>query len=95
MKPVTPASYQRIFNIGSSLLGVTLSGATLGTRGLLITTTAVGSVSLVTVGADNPLSANAVQITNIPANTVFVLPVAVLKVTAVNSDTTTKIWGLA
>ena len=86
MKPVTPASYQKIFAVTSAMIGLTLEA----NRGLLVTTTAAGSMTVNTVGGSKD-----VQISNIPANTVFVLPLAVHKITAVNSTTTTLIWGLA
>jgi len=76
MKPTTPASYAKIFLITPS--GTTLSP----NRGLLITTSAVSSITVV------DLANNSQQIQNIPANTVFVLPLAVNKVTAVGTGCT-------
>jgi hypothetical protein len=76
MKPVTPASYSKIFLITPS--GITVEP----NRGLLITTSAVSSVTV------TDLYNNSQQIQNIPANTVFVLPLAVYKVTAATTGCT-------
>jgi hypothetical protein len=76
MKPTTPASYSKIFLI-------TPSGTTLeANRGLLITTSAVSSITV------TDLYNVSQQIQNIPANTVFVLPLAVYKVTATSTGCT-------
>jgi ABC-type amino acid transport system permease subunit len=76
MKSVTPASYSKIFLI-------TPSGATVEpNRGLLITTSVVSSITV------TDLYNASQQIQNIPANTVFVLPLAVYKVTAVTAGCT-------
>ena len=82
MKPVTPASYIKIFTI-------TPNDSTLVSphRGLLLVTT--GSAGSLTVKLQD---GSTQQVTNIAANTVFILPLIVKNVTTATNNVT--VYGL-
>jgi hypothetical protein len=82
MKPVTPASYVKIFSITSSN-SVVVSPH----RGLLLVTS--GSAGSLTVTLQDGSSQ---QVTNIAANTVFILPLIVKFVNTATTNVT--VYGL-
>jgi hypothetical protein len=85
MKVSTPPSYSKIYEITNYGTNDVIDT---GTRGLLITTTSVGSITVETSDGKQQ------QIQNIPANTVFVLPISIVKLKAINSTSTTKVYAL-
>ena len=85
MKVSTPPSYTKIYEITNYGVNDVIDT---GTRGLLITTTALANITVETSDGRQQ------QILNIPANTVFILPISIVKLKGINSTSTTKVYAL-